>query len=662
MRKRIIAWLLVCLFALSSLTGCIKLPIRIPLPKITFGYTAAPTEAPVAQTTPVPPSTEPDPTAAPEATEAPAAIEAPVEPTEAPAEPTEAPAEPAAPNDAEKTAASEAFAAFDRQFFLDYLSDDLTSVKQFLKHPENFGIDVTTLENSLGSYLEDEDDETEAWYTEKLEALHAIDRSALTEKEQFAYDIIERSCTNALALNEYYGMYEPLDIYTGIQSDLPLEFWLFDIYNKFDAESYLDLLADVPRFYSELLTYEQYRAEKGWFMTENALDQVLEDLDEIINARETIFLISTYNAAVDELTDLTEAEKTALKERNHSLLVNEFYQAHVDLKAGLEALRPSCRKPQGAASCKDPLMLEYYEKRLETLCSDNKTTDEIAQILYEQVLRSYREYYDALNKLSYDVDPYETKVTEGTIAANVDYLHNLLDPLLPALPEVVVTYREVPEEMHELLSPAFYLNPSFDEWQDNLIVINQPEKEEQILFTLAHEGFNGHLYQFIYHRSMEDLSWSQQILESTAYAEAWSQESERLLALHATGSQKAPVLTAIHAYKQFVTTLICYCGVAVNYTEGMTPKKLGDYLYKTFGFSRELGPELFSDAVDAPFYIINYAYSYARLQDIQEKMQTKLGKAFDEKAFLKAYLDCGPAPFDMIESKLNVWADELLAK
>ena len=33
MRKRIIAWLLVCLFALSSLTGCIKLPIRIPLPK-----------------------------------------------------------------------------------------------------------------------------------------------------------------------------------------------------------------------------------------------------------------------------------------------------------------------------------------------------------------------------------------------------------------------------------------------------------------------------------------------------------------------------------------------------------------------------------------------------------------------------------------------------
>ncbi len=647
MKKRILAWLLVSLFALSSLTGCIKLPVNIPVPKITFSLTT-PTEAPTS--TPVPPATVPDPTAAP------------AEATEAPVEATEAPAETAAPAIPGERTASEAFAEFDRQFFLDYLSDDLGSVKQFLKHPENFGIDVTTLENSLGSYLQDEDGETEAWYTEKLDALRAIDREALTDKEKFAYDVIERSCLNALELNEYYGLYEPLDVYTGIQSDLPLEFWLTDVYTKFDAESYLDLLADVPRFYSELLTYEQYRADKGWFMTEAALDQVLEDLDDIINARETIFLIATYEMAVDELTDVTDAEKAELKERNRSLLVNEFYQAHVDLKAGLEALRPKCRASLGAASCGDPLVLEYYEKRLASLCSDNKTTEEIAQVLFDQVMRSYREYYSAALRLGYDVDPYETKVTEGAIAANVDYLHAVLDPLLPALPEVSVTYREVPEELHDLVSPAFYLNPSFDEWQDNLIVINQPENDEQILSTLAHEGFNGHLYQFVYHRSQPDLSWSQQLLESTAYAEAWSQESERLLALHATGSQNATELTAIHAYKQFVTTLICYCGVAVNYMPDMSPEKLGDYLYETFGFSRELGPELYQDGVDAPFYVINYAYSYARLQDLYESAKAKLGRDFDEKAFLAAYLECGPAPFDMIEEKLDAWANEQLTK
>ena len=37
-------------------------------------------------------------------------------------------------------------------------------------------------------------------------------------------------------------------------------------------------------------------------------------------------------------------------------------------------------------------------------------------------------------------------------------------------------------------------------------------------------------------------------------------------------------------------------------------------------------------------------------------MKDRLGDKFTDKEFFKAYLDVGPAPFNMIEEKLDAWA------
>ena len=44
---------------------------------------------------------------------------------------------------------------------------------------------------------------------------------------------------------------------------------------------------------------------------------------------------------------LTAVERAAYKARNRALVVNEYYEAYRDLKAGLEALRPYCREAVG---------------------------------------------------------------------------------------------------------------------------------------------------------------------------------------------------------------------------------------------------------------------------------------------------------------------------
>ena len=571
------------------------------------------------------------------------------EPTSAPtAEPTEVPT----PTPEPGPSASELLKQLDDDFFMEYVQQDLSTLKQYIKYPEKLGIDVNEVEITWGSFAKEEDDESIEWYQELYERLMAIDRSELSEAEQMTYDCMKRDFEQTIASGNYYGCYEPLRKIVGLQTDLPLEFWFFDINNKWDAEAYLTLLADVPRFYADLLTYEQYRASIGLFMTEENLDGVKSDLDDIINVRDSIFLIKTFDDAIDLLTDITPEEAADLKARNLSLLTNEFYQAHVDLKEGLEALRPYCREPLGASISNNDLYKNYYVETLIATCNDNKNVEEIAAILQNQMRNSLNEFYRAAGDLGYYPD--NVRITKGDMDSNIAYLHEVLDPVLPEIPEVNVVYRDVPEELSDMLSPAAYLIPSFDDWQNNLIILNKPEEDSQLMMTLAHEGYNGHLYQYMYHRSM-GISRTQMLLETTAYAEAWSQESERLLATYATGDYDPRVLTCEHAWGQYALMLEAYCSVLVNGLD-YDLEKFTKYI-KSLRYDEDLAKELYQFSVDNPFYYMNYAYSYARLQDIYNNAKTKLGDKFNEKEFFKTYLDCGPAPFDLIEARIDAWAD-----
>ena len=154
------------------------------------------------------------------------------------------------------------------------------------------------------------------------------------------------------------------------------------------------------------------------------------------------------------------------------------------------------------------------------------------------------------------------------------------------------------------------------------------------------------------------ISRTQMLLETTAYAEAWSQESERLLATYAGGKYNAKELMFEHSWNQYVLMLEAYCSVLVNGLD-YDLAEFTDYIktIRVIGGDEELAEYLYQFSVNNPFYYMNYAYSYARLQDIYNKAKQKLGDAFDEKAFFKAYLDCGPAPFDLIEARIDEWAN-----
>ena len=159
---------------------------------------------------------------------------------------------------------------------------------------------------------------------------------------------------------------------------------------------------------------------------------------------------------------------------------------------------------------------------------------------------------------------------------------------------------------------------------------------------------------------MPGLSLSQQLLESTAYAEAWSQYSEYLLSMKAGSKIKIQDMRTYQSNSQLFTELMGYLSLRVNYFGASFASA-----YELFSTYYNYDEESFRQdiyepfIIGHPFYYLPYAYGYARLTNLVSSTRKAIGvNNFDEKAFYTQYLSYGPSYFNILKDRLSVWAAE----
>jgi uncharacterized protein (DUF885 family) len=62
--------------------------------------------------------------------------------------------------------------------------------------------------------------------------------------------------------------------------------------------------------------------------------------------------------------------------------------------------------------------------------------------------------------------------------------------------------------------------------------------------------------------------------------------------------------------------------------------------------------------VAEPAGYMEYTLGYLEIEALEEKAEEALGKKFDIKDFHEFFLSTGPAPFAVIEDRLNDWLKE----
>jgi uncharacterized protein (DUF885 family) len=258
-----------------------------------------------------------------------------------------------------------------------------------------------------------------------------------------------------------------------------------------------------------------------------------------------------------------------------------------------------------------------------------------------------------------DINDKQIQVTSGNMQDDLDYLQKLIQPLLPVLPEHNVTLTDVPEELQDQFAPAAYVIPALDDWKDNTIYINTAQPDPTLLLTLAHEGYPGHMYQYIYQRSMDSLGLMQRAANFSGYAEGWAQFAE-FLTVENQKQYDEDYVRYNFDYGMIANAILpAIISILVNYY-GYTDEALENAITE-LGFDGKYVASIYYDMViDQPYYFFDYAIGYCETAQLYRDTQSELGDKFDMSAFLKTYLDLGPANFDLIKERIDIWADSLL--
>ena len=583
--------------------------------------TGASTPSPVAETSGQPVRTEP-PVATPKATEVP------VEKTE------------------EQKAAEAAFLALDDEMFLDYVTSDITALDQFCENPASYGIDESAVPVTLGEFTKESNDEWVEQCVGWREKLTSIDRSLLSDQLQFAYDTYLRFLNMEIESKDLFYCYEPLDEIVGLHMNMPMFFGLYSFKDQKDIENYLTLLADMPRYFGQLLAFEQERANLGLFMTEEMLDEILSDLEKVAESGETSFIHGTFREAMEEQDYLTDEQREAYIAKNDELVRTAYVEAYRLLHDGLEQLRPKCRARIGAYE-QGGDAYRYFCWKVRNDASNNRSVEDEIQFLEGCLNDMMYEMYFAY--ISYGNDDYhDQKITTGSLEGDEEYLRKLMPQIVPPMPDVEVEYKDVPKELQDSYSPAAYNTPTLDGFRHNVILINPKSQDSYDMSTLAHEGFPGHMFQFTYQYSLGTIPKFQCVIETVGYAESWSTNMEWNVAkLHTAYNSDLAQLKFLDEY--YTTLVIMIVSLKVN-GQGATLEEISDYCVQK-GFGEAAGQFLYDYAIDLPVYVFKYAGGFAELYDMTNRLCMN-----DKVAFFTEYLHWGPSYFDLLNERMEAWA------
>ena len=226
----------------------------------------------------------------------------------------------------------------------------------------------------------------------------------------------------------------------------------------------------------------------------------------------------------------------------------------------------------------------------------------------------------------------------------------LKSAVLEDFPEILVNCTFICAWIFTRASKSCYVfGPCTDEYENNVIYIN-PEYDCRYFSTIAHEGYPGHLYQSVYFRD-SNPSPIRNLLDFGGYTEGWATYVE-YYSYYLTGFEK-DVSDFIVANMTTNMGIYCRLDFGIHY-EGWTFSDSYDYLKKRWNKWQGISKLAIWNYIRRSLhYTPQYGIGYLEIVELKKKAESKLGDRFSLKDFHTFMLDIGPAPFTIIEKRLD---------
>lgn len=537
------------------------------------------------------------------------------------------------------TNANTAFCNFTLCFFQQEVASNTINLHYSLQEPTRYGIVEYPI--TLGSY-----DTSEAATLASIEnweaALHKFSPNSLSAENKLTYDILSNYFETLKQNVSYYLYEEPLSPVTGIHAQLPVLLAEYQLNNKKDAETYLSLLKTLPNYFSSLTRFEQQKSSAGLFMSDAVADEVIAQCNAFVAMGDENYLLSTFEERVGDIEKLTDEEQKKLIQENRDIIKSFVLPAYESLALSIASLKGTGTNTQGL--CNFPQGKDYYSLMVTLETGSNHSISELKELMKAQILTDLQDSQQVLNE-----NPNILEETDSITESPETILQTLQSKISKAFPssaEVNVRVKYVPTALEEYLSPAFYLIPAIDNFNENTIYINQGHSLTDInLFTtLAHEGYPGHLYQTTYFANT-DPDPVRNLISCSGYVEGWATYAE-MCSYYLSPLSKAHA-TLLQKNNSIILGLYATADIGIHY-DGWSLEDTIKH-FASYGIDDEATiAEIYNYILGDPANYLKYYVGYLEILELKKEYMNQHGNDFSQKEFHKELLEIGPAPFEVV--------------
>lgn len=543
---------------------------------------------------------------------------------------------------------SQTFDSFVDQLFEDEVTANTMNLHFTLKNPKSAGI--TSPEVRLGSF---------SWATQK-DALSKIEdlqkqldsyaTRTLDAQGKLTHALLKDSLARQQAVAQYPLYEEVLTPSSGVTSQLPILLAEYPFYSKQDVEDYLTLLSQMDEYFSDILSFEQKKAESGLFMSDKSCMKVISGCEIFTEHPEDNFLFDTFVNRLNALDGLSASDKESYIAQNQEVIADHVIPAYTQMISGLTKLLGCGRNDWGLCEYEDGKA--YYE----ALVAYNTGLDLSIEEIDAQIAQARSEdtafCSDLISKnpklIAESADPKWTMTDENEM---IETLKTAMLADFPAAPDTIYEVCHVDPALSEYLAPAFYITAPIDDYSYNRIYINDASKYNDVSYftTLAHEGFPGHLYQTISSYASGDPK-VQALLNYPAFSEGWATYVEMQAYYYANLPED---VAALLQHNQAATlSLYASSDIGIHYYGWKKPEMLK--FWSNYGISDEETINAITDLVlEDPGNYLKYYVGYLQFRQLHDKYAQKYGDQFDTVAFHEAILRTGPSPFAILDEQIE---------
>ena len=458
-------------------------------------------------------------------------------------------------------------------------------------------------------------------------------------------------------LNIYLS--EPFSPMKGLQANISTYFTDYRFDDKGDVERYIEVLGMVKDYFDDYLEFEKVKSEKGYFMSDDVCDAVIEQCEDFISDKDNHFMIQTFNDSIESLSFLTEEEIRNFEAQNKKAVADSLIPAFQDVIDVLSSLKGTGKNDGGL--CNYEGGKDYYTYLLQNAAGTDKTPDEVAEMLDDNLSQLLTDMtsmvikdYDSYEYLYSNYDDLFSEYDDAEPTEIIDRLMETATEHYPDMREIRYTAKKLDKSLEEIQENvlAYYMSPPIDDQDNNLIRVNG-KHTDGMWTTLAHEGYPGHMLQNAYYMST-DPEPIRTVLNFLGYKEGWAMYAcyDALSYYTFEGASNSENVAKLYQINDEINYLVCgRIDIGINY-EGWSLQDAKDYLVGK-GLSGDAADGLYTTLVGDPAVYQSYSTGYYELKEIRDYAEEELGSKFDLKEFNTVVLETGPCQFNILRQQVD---------